>query len=100
MPTEMHNYDGSTFEVGFDELLDPKDAAAALRVSVPTLALWANQGRLACTRTAGNRRRYYAESVRAAQLNDWVRAAMTPDEMAALRKQQKIAQAFAPASGA
>lgn len=100
MPTEMHNYDGSTFEVGFDELIDPKDAAAALCIGVPTLALWAKQGRIAFTRTAGNRRRYYAESVRAAQLGDWSRAAMTPDQMAELRRKEKIAQAFAPASGA
>jgi hypothetical protein len=89
MPTEMHDYNGDIFEVGFDQLLYPRDAAAALCISVPTLALWAKQGKIACTWSAGNKRRYFAESVRCAQLGMWEEAALSPDELVALRRRKK-----------
>ena len=54
-------------EAVFEVLLTPREAAVLLGVSTRTLNLYADKGRLRCTRTAGGHRRYFASSIRAAR---------------------------------
>ncbi len=49
------------------------EAAAMLGVSVPTVRLWADTGRVPCHRTAGGHRRFEVE-----ELADWLRSADAP----------------------
>lgn len=49
------------------------EAAAMLGVSVPTIRMWADQGRVPCHRTAGGHRRFEVE-----ELADWLRSADAP----------------------
>lgn len=53
--------------------LTTSEAAAMLGVSVPTIRLWADQGRVPCHRTAGGHRRFEVE-----ELADWLRSADAP----------------------
>ncbi len=53
--------------------LTTSEAAAMLGVSVPTIRLWADSGRVPCHRTAGGHRRFEVE-----ELADWLRSADAP----------------------
>lgn len=53
--------------------LTTSEAAAMLGVSVPTIRLWADSGRLPCHRTAGGHRRFEVD-----ELADWLRGADAP----------------------
>lgn len=53
--------------------LTTSEAAAMLGVSVPTIRLWSDQGRVPCHRTAGGHRRFEVE-----ELADWLRSADAP----------------------
>jgi excisionase family DNA binding protein len=46
-----------------DELLTPKEAAAAFRVSTRTLQRWHNAGLIRGTRTMGGHRRYWRSEI-------------------------------------
>jgi excisionase family DNA binding protein len=59
-------------------LLTPREAAAVLGVTTRTLNIYADGGRLRCTRTAGGHRRYFASSIRAAHAGRWDDAAKEP----------------------
>ena len=63
-----------------ERMLDPGrrtlttgEAAALIGVSVPTLRLWADSGRVPCHRTAGGHRRFEVE-----ELRDWLRSTGAP----------------------
>jgi len=63
-----------------ERMLDPGrrtlttgEAAALIGVSVPTLRLWADSGRVPCHRTDGGHRRFEVE-----ELRDWLRSAGAP----------------------
>jgi len=53
--------------------LTTSEAASMLGVSVPTIRLWADSGRVPCHRTAGGHRRFEVE-----ELADWLRSADAP----------------------
>jgi len=53
--------------------LTTSEAAAMLGVSVPTIRMWADSGRVPCHRTAGGHRRFEVE-----ELADWLRSADAP----------------------
>ena len=59
-------------------LLTPREAAGVLGVTTRTLNIYADKGRLRCTRTAGGHRRYYASSVRLAHAGLWDQAGERP----------------------
>lgn len=64
--TTLVDTDGAPFEVGFEVLLTPRDAAQILAVGTRTLSKWADQGKLRCVRVGTNgHRRYPADAVRA-----------------------------------
>ena len=48
-----------------DDLMKPREVAAAFRVDPKTVTKWANAGKLTCVRTPGGQRRYRADEVRA-----------------------------------
>ena len=59
-----------------ERMLDPGrrslttgEAAAMIGVSIPTIRLWADSGRVPCHRTAGGHRRFEVEEIR-----DWLRS--------------------------
>lgn len=66
--------DGDVMEV----LLTPRAAAGVLGVTTRTLNMYADSGRIRCTRTAGGHRRYFASSIRFAHAGDWDKAAQAP----------------------
>jgi excisionase family DNA binding protein len=47
-----------------DRLLTPAEVADLFRVDPKTVAIWADQGHLRCTRTPGGHRRYPESDVR------------------------------------
>lgn len=53
--------------------LTTSEAAALLGVSVPTIRLWADSGRVPCHKTPGGHRRFEVE-----ELADWLRSADAP----------------------
>lgn len=59
-------------------LLTPREAAGVLGVTTRTLNMYADAGRIRCTRTAGGHRRYFASSIRLAHSGQWDRAAVEP----------------------
>lgn len=59
-------------------LLTPRQAAGVLGVTTRTLNMYADAGRIRCTRTAGGHRRYYASSIRLAHAGRWDQAAAEP----------------------
>ena len=63
-----------------ERMLDPGrrslttgEAAAMIGVSIPTIRLWADSGRVPCHRTAGGHRRFEVEEIR-----DWLRSTGAP----------------------
>lgn len=80
MTIEMHNTDGSTFEVGFDDVVPPRKAAALLGVSPVTLAKWARGGKIRYTKTPGGHRRFHADVIRAALREDWENVVPLPTD--------------------
>jgi excisionase family DNA binding protein len=71
----MVDLDGNPIPVGFEALLKPAEVAQLMRVDPRTVANWAKEGKLRCSRTAGGHRRFPEDAVRAALAGDWERAA-------------------------
>lgn len=59
-------------------LLTPREAAGVLGVTTRTLNIYADSGRLRCTKTAGGHRRYFASSIRLAHEGQWESAGKEP----------------------
>lgn len=61
-----------------EALLTPREAALVLGVTTRTLNIYADSGKLRCTKTAGGHRRYFASSIRLAHSGLWEDAAREP----------------------
>lgn len=71
-------------------LLKPREAAGVLGVTTRTLNMYADAGRIRCTRTAGGHRRYFASSIRLAHSGEWERAASEPSPADLLPEEKHV----------
>lgn len=71
-------------------LLTPREAAGVLGVTTRTLNMYADAGRIRCTRTAGGHRRYFASSVRLAHAGYWDQAAVAPSPADLLPEEKHV----------